>query len=533
MQETFRKIYGFVRGAWPRRWMAVATAWALALAAWILILLMPNLYEASARVFVDARTPLRPVLEGIAIQEDYNSQVTLVREALLSRPQLEAVARQTGLDTDVTNQAGMDGLVTALQSQIEVEAETATTPGASASDAVFTISYRHPDRDKSVEVVRALLKNFEEGTLSGNRSGASEAHDFLNVQIADLERRLQEAEQRRAEFQKRNIGLIPGERGDYFTRLTQEMTGLQEAETNLAVATSRRAELQRQLANASAYLPGSAAPVAGAIVGAPPDVTLRRQEAEQRLEELLLRYTERHHDVIALRQTIEELKAREAKELAELQRGGMGTGAIRSLSANPIYQQIQAQLNTVQVEIASYQGAIEQHRREIGRLRAFVDQAPEIEQQFARLNRDYDVTREQYETFVARREQARVTDDAARTGIVRFEVIEPPRAGLDPVSPRRTLLNIAALLLAVGAGIGLAILPRLLVPTFDNPDSLGQALDVPVLGVVSMARSTTQRKRERREIFRVSLAGVALLALAGLLIVAGGAGARVLQDLLA
>ena len=125
------------------------------------------------------------------------------------------------------------------------------------------------------------------------------------------------------------------------------------------------------------------------MAGAPPDVTLRRQEAEQRLEELLQRYTERHPEVISLRKTIEELKVREAAELKDLQSGGMGTGAIRSLSANPVYQQIQSQLNQSQVEIASLQGAVSQHKSEIANLSRFVDQAPEIEQEFSRLNREY------------------------------------------------------------------------------------------------------------------------------------------------
>jgi hypothetical protein len=77
----------------------------------------------------------------------------------------------------------------------------------------------------SLDVVRTLLDNFVEGTLSGNRTGANEAQSFLVRQIADLEKRLSEAEARLAEFRKRNVGMLPGEsRGDYFSRLEAEMT---------------------------------------------------------------------------------------------------------------------------------------------------------------------------------------------------------------------------------------------------------------------------------------------------------------------
>lgn len=531
MNEILSLIYSYARAAWRRRWWAVLTAWAVALAAWSVVLLMPDRYEASARVFVDARTPLRPVLEGIAIEDNYESQLSLVREALLSRPQLEAVARKTNLDAEVTSPAGMDELVSSLQEQIQVGSFTPPGGGPGQSrNTIYTITYQNTDRETSVEVVRTLLDNFREGTLTGNRTGTNEAQDFLNQQIAELERRLQEAEGRLADFKKRNIGMLPDEqRGDYFSRLDQEMAGLQQAETNLAVALSRRAELQRQLANTRAYLPGTG----GAGVSGAPDVSLRRQEAEQRLEALLLRFTDRHPEVVALRANIEELKAREARELAELQGGGTGTGAISSLNANPVHQQIQSQLNQVQVEIASHQGAAAQHRREIANLRRFVDQAPEVAQELSRLNRDYGVVKAQYDQLVERREQARVTDDAARTGIVRFDTIEPPRASLEPVAPRRQLLFLACLVLAIGAGVAVALLPQVLSPTIDDIPALERRFGLPVLGAVSALRSTGERASERREIRRVGIATAALVAVAAVLVVVGPAGARALHQLLA
>lgn len=533
MNEIFGIVYSFARVAWQRRWLGLAVAWAIALVAWAVVLSLPDRYEASARVFVDARTPLRPVLEGIAVQSDYESQLSLVREALLSRPQLQAVARKTNLDAKVTSTAQMDALVTGLQKQITINAFTPGLPGGQggARDAIYTITYQNPEREKSVEVVRTLLDNFVEGTRTGNRSGSTEAQSFLNDQIAELEKRLQEAEERLAEFKKQNIGMIPGERGDYFTRLNQEMTGLQQAETSLAVALSRRSELERQLASARAYLPGTSG--AGAAASAAPDVTLRRQEAEQKLEELLLRFTDRHPEVIAIRRTINELKEREARELAELQRGGEGTGAIRSLTANPVYQQIQTQLSQVQVEIASHQGAAAQHRREISNLRQYVNQAPEIEQEFSRLNRDYGVTKAQYDQLVARREQARVSGDAAQAGIVRFDVIEPPRAPLSPSWPKRPLLFLAALAAAIGAGLGIAILPQLLAPTFVEVGTLERRFGLPVLGAVSAGKTEEQGVQDRADLRRVVLAGAALLALGGVMVVAGSFGARLLHGLLA
>src|SRR6478609_1138873 len=111
---------------------------------WIIVLLLPDHYEASARVFVDARTPLRPVLQGIAIEEDYESQLALVREALLSRPQLETVIRQTNLGAGVAaTPGGLEALIAKLQNQIHVITTSANRGGGdrSGGDAIYTISY--------------------------------------------------------------------------------------------------------------------------------------------------------------------------------------------------------------------------------------------------------------------------------------------------------------------------------------------------------------------------------------------------------
>lgn len=533
MNETIAQIYEWARAAWRRRWLALTTAWVVALAIWAVVMILPDRYEASAKVFVQASTALRPVLQGIAIDEDYESQLAKVREALLSRPQLEAVARKTNLDANVKTPAQMDGLVTALQDQIEVVAVAADERRGPSSDMIYTISYENTDRDMSVAVVRTLLQNFEEGALSGNRSGTDQAQVFLDQQIVELEGRLRESEERLAEFKKRNVGMIPGERGDYFTRMDKEMTGLQDAETRLAVAFSRQAELQRQLQTSRAYLPGSAAlsnPVA--MAGAPPDISLRRQEAEQKLEDLQLRYTEKHPEVIALQRTIAELKAKESAELAELQSGGMGTGAIRSLSANPVYQQIQSQLNLSRVEIASLQGEISQHRSEISSLRRFVDQAPEIEQEFSRLNRDYGATKAQYSQLVARREQAKVSDDAAHTGVERFKVLEPPRASSTPVAPKRPLLIIAGLMAAIGAGLALALLPQFIAPTFGDTKTLERKIGLPVIGFVSAVKTDSQRVQERSSSRRAAFSGIALVALAVVLATLGPLGMQLLRNLI-
>lgn len=535
MQEQMIQGLGFARAIWRRRKLALIVAWTVCLVAWAIVLTLPDRFEASARVYVDSLTPLRPVLQGIAVEEDFDSQVSLVREALLTRPQLEAVARKTDLDARVKTPAGMDSLISDLKSSIVVSVDAPKKQdGTPVKDTVYTISYKNSNRDRSIAVVRALLDNFVEGTLNGNRSGATEAQTFLTTQIADYEKRLADAEARLADFKRRNVGMIPGDKGDYFARLDKEMNGLQDAQTNLAIAASRREELRRQLQGAKPYVPGTSGTAGGAPTGGvSSDVSIRVQEAEAKLEDMLLRYTDKHPEVLALKETIRELKAREAKEMADLARGGTGTGAIRSLSANPVYQSIQVQLNQVDVDLASLRGAVAQHQSEIANLRKFVNLAPEVEQEFARLNRDYGVTKTQYEALVHRLEQAKVSDSAAQSGSIRFQVIDPPRADVKPAWPNRPLLIAAGLIAGIVLGLMTALARHLLSPTFDETGSLAKETGLPVLGAISRVKATTEDAAAVIGERRLVVAGVALGVVAVLLIVGGNAGARLIHSLLA
>ena len=86
LRELLNKILDELRGAWRFRWLAIAAAWAICLIGWFVVMTMPNTYKATAKVYVDTRGILRPLLEDLAINPDVASGLDLVRQALLSRP---------------------------------------------------------------------------------------------------------------------------------------------------------------------------------------------------------------------------------------------------------------------------------------------------------------------------------------------------------------------------------------------------------------------------------------------------------------
>src|SRR6202030_4810340 len=174
------------------------------------------------------------------------------------------------------------------------------------------------------------------------------------------------------------------------------------------------------------------------------------------LDELLLKFTDRHPDVIAARATLEELKKRRAVELASLRRGDASAVASSGAGNTPVYQTIQLELNKENVEIAALRRQLAQHQDTVAELRQRLNSAPQVEAEYQQLNRDYDVNKAQYTALVESYQKARLGERADNAGSVRFEVVLPPTSPLSPAWPKRTPLLAVIWLAALGAGAAIA-----------------------------------------------------------------------------
>ena len=310
MQEILEQVQGILREIWRYRWVALAVAWGICLLAWSVILILPVKYEARARGFVDPSTALKPVIQGLAIEQDVSAELNLVRQSLMSRPHLQKNQQETGLAPPLETPEGESKAIDALGARIDIVAAS-PTGNELAPSRVYTISYKDTSRDRSIQVVRILLDSFMEGTIGGKRTGSLEAQKFVENQIKEYEHRLGQAEQDLAEFKKRNVGLVPGDQSDYFTRLQTEIDAVKKTQTQLGIAETRRTALQQQLRGEG---PLAAAGSPGALNGLNKnnpqgggDTLSRIQETQARLDDMLLRFTDIHPDGIAVRHTLVDL----------------------------------------------------------------------------------------------------------------------------------------------------------------------------------------------------------------------------------
>lgn len=504
MPELLERAVDVLRAIRRFRWTALLVAWLVAVIGWAAIYQMPDRYIARARVFVDSNQILKPLLQGLTVQPDIDQQVALMSKTLLNRPNLEELARKADLDVQATTTYEKELLLDRLESALSLST-------ARGNSSLYTVSYTHENPVIARRVVQEMINIFVENTLGEEREDTTTAQQFLDRQIAEYERRLLTAERRLSEFKRENAGKMPGESGGYYQRLDLAKSSERAARLELREARNRRDALRRQLRDEQPAIPEGG-------VGAPPSATDEQLRAQvQELEELMLRYTERHPRVSQLRESIANLERRKEREQRE---GNTGTTPSYKLVPSPLYQELRTMLATADGRVAELEARVADYTEQIAELEATVDTIPKIEAELQDLDRDYAIIKSQYERLLERRESARLSERVEQNvDDVKFRVIDPPFVPSKPSSPDKPKLSAAVFVVALGAGGALAYGLALLRPVFYSAEAIALRSGRPVLGTIS--RQPMLRSRLGKTIGWIAFAGLALLlALAFALVMA-------------
>jgi len=494
MRELYEQLLTYIRGVWRYRWFMMLVAWLVSIVGWGVVYQLPDKYTAEARVNVDTQSMLQPLLRGLTIGTDATQRVQLVTRTLLSRPNLEKLTRMTDLDLVAMTPADKEALLDELGSDIRIS--------STREQDLYTIAYSNSDRQLAKRVVQSLLTIFVESTLGENREETDSAQEFVEQQINDYEAKLQAAELRLAEFKRTHVGMMPGSTEDYYGQLQTAKASLGQAQLSLREAVNQRNEYKKQMENDedSYLMSGELQPGTGSALD------MRIQGLYENLDELMIKYTDKHPDVVGTKYLIEELEQKREEERSMMDEMDMGP------ADNPLYQQMKMQLSQADATVASMRSRVIEYQKRVDELQEMVDTIPKIEAELKQLNRDYAVNQQNYQTLLARREAANISEQAELSGDqLKFRVVDPPRVPLNPSEPNRALLMTGVLVLSIVAGVLLALLLFMLRPTFDNPRTVMEVLGRPVLGGVSMIHNMEWSRKHRRALVAFSMAGIGLL----------------------
>jgi len=495
MAEITAVLLNFLKAIGKYRWYAVVIAWTVALIGWAVVLRLPAQYEASARVYVDTQSILKPLMSGMTSMPDLNQQVIFMRRTLLSRPNVERLMRDVDLDVKAKDSKEHDKMVDELMTQIKI--------GGTERDDIYTISYVSDNPQLGKAIVQGLLTIFVEGSFSGKKQDSDKAVQFIDDQIKNYEEKLAAAENTLKEFRIKNMGMLPGS-GDFNGQLSAVTDQFSQARLELAEAEQARNAIRRQI-NGEPAKPGTKT-IDPAMLD--PELEGRIASVQKNLDALRLQYTEQHPDVVANKRLLEQLLAQRA-DLSTTKKRSSDPGA----GYSPMLQQLTVALSQAEARVASMRARVDEFSARMARLRTQSTSAPEVEAQLAQLNRDYDVNKANYQRLVERREQARLSGDlSSATDMLTFRVIDPPTVPNQPSGPNRLRLFSLVFGGALVAGLAVAFLMSQFRPTFMSQSALRDTTGLPVLGSIGMNWTNEQTVRRKRRLVAV---GVSVLLLLG------------------
>jgi polysaccharide chain length determinant protein (PEP-CTERM system associated) len=480
MERTFRPADYLSILKRRRIWVIVPFA-IVVLVGLALAVLLPATYRSSTTIAVQAPA-VSPSLVPAPAALDNEERLRALSQQLFSRAVLERVIRDEGLAGDQP----MEEIVRTLRAGVSVEvpkpiAKTDRTPALNT----FDIVYRDSTAERTQKIANRLAQAFVDEHTRSREAQAEGTVVFLSGELRSSQQKIADLEQRLRAAKEVNMGKLPEQTLANLQTLTGMRQQLEATSNSLRGEQDRLALIERniQAVRQGMYAVGS---TAGAPVATSPQsrlLTLQRDLAVARGK-----YTAKHPEIQHLESEIEMARA----DIAAAKQQPAGDDA---LSADPGYQQLEAERNLVQLRIRGMRRAEGQLQSDISRYQQRVEAAPMVEQQLASLQREYDLEKENYKQLSEKHGAAGVQEQIERgRGGERFSILYGAYLPDSPESPKRGRILLIALALGLALGAGAALGREFVDSSVHDARMLQSEFDVPVLAEIPrLDRPVAQR----------------------------------------
>lgn len=507
LQQTLTQILDYVKGIWIKKRYVIISSWLICPIGFFYVASLPDVYSSKAQVFVDTRSVLQPLLRGLAIQTNPDQEIQMMAKTLLSRSNVEKIARESDLDIKTTTEGEFESLVTSLTKEIKLS--------STGRDNIYNISFSNKEPIVAQRVVQETLDLFVEGVLGNNRKDTDTAGRFLDEQISEYESRLTEAEQRLANFKRQYNDILPLA-GTYYSNLQSLNDELEATRLQIKQTQQQTESLKKQISGAkqsdSFGVSNNDAPVLRTRYDD------RIKALEEELDRLTLRFTDLHPDVVETKALLDKLETSREEEIAAFLNAD---DSDQNQPLSELNREIKLEVSRLESQVASLKVKETDIQNKIAALESKVDLIPQIEAESTALNREYGVTKQKYEELLSRREAAdlsRRADVSAED--LQFRIIEPPLLPKRPSGPNRIIFYTAVLAIGFGSGIGIAFLISQLNPVLIRPKQLLSVSNYPIWGTVTHLNIERINKTNRNRLLVFLLSSGTILAIFGTLVAA-------------
>jgi polysaccharide chain length determinant protein (PEP-CTERM system associated) len=484
-----------------RFWIAVALFSLVATAVVSLAVFLPNIYTASAFILV----------EGQQIPQDYvRSTVTLgverrlqmISQEILSRSKLEQLASQFGLYRELKRKNPSGEMIAATMRR-DIGIQIKGRGSSIGSDTVaFEVSYTGPSPEKVTQVVNTLASFYIEENLKVREQQALGTSEFLRAELERVKRKLEDQEQKVVQYRQEHAGELPGQFQANLSTLSMLQKQMEILSSNLAQAQERRSALMRRVIDATAAASGGATN--------PDREVLSLEALKARLAQLRIRFSDKHPDVIRVKQIIATLEEQLKERVEDPQSDEplTGPGTIPTVQEEQVA--IDAEIKRLTTDLAKVQAELPLYQQRI-------ENTPKREQELLSISRDYSSTGELYASLLKRLYEANLADSLEqRQKAERFRLLEPAVYPQKPAGPNRIRLCLLGVALGLGAAAAGVLLWELLDTSFHRVEDLKAFTTVRILGSIPQIVTETECiQRLRWQSLEAVTLAIALVALAG------------------
>jgi polysaccharide chain length determinant protein (PEP-CTERM system associated) len=479
---------------WNRRkWLGIVVFLLPFTAAAAVIMALPDLYQSTALVMIE-RQQVPEAFVRATVTSELEIRLHTISQEILSRSRLESLISRMGLYSDLRGKA--EEAVDRMRRDIRLELRGADANRGNTTTS-FALSYRGRDPQTVATVTNTLASFYIEENLKARERQATGTAEFLKVQLNDAKRRLDEQEARMGELQRRYLGELPQQLQGNLATLESLNTQLRINSDNQTRLAERRDQIAGQLAQAKLNS------------GGPEPDEVRLARLQQELVTLRIKYTDLWPDIIRIKDEIERLQ----KDMAAPKPKPKPVAG----PPTPEVARLQDALGSVETELRLAKQDQTRLKQGISNYQARLDNAPKREQEYLDATRDYQGTKELYQTLSRKYDDALLAESMEqRQKGEQFRILDSALPSGTPAAPRRSRLLIASLALSLVLGAGAMVLAELLDTSFHSSRDLRAYTTVPIL--VNIPRIVTGADlRRRRWRFRLAAVGV-LVAL----VVVGG-----------
>jgi polysaccharide chain length determinant protein (PEP-CTERM system associated) len=473
-----------------RKWLIIVPALLGPIIAYGVSLKLASRYTSQTLVLVEQQKVPGTYVEPV-VTEDLNARLATMQEQILSRTRLQPTIERFQLYRQDWGKKTMEELLEQMRDDISVAPVRSAIGGRQSGIPGFFISFTASDPRIAQQVCAEITSMFIEENLRQREQSAQGTTDFLQTQLEDAKRRLDEQDSKLAQFKRRYIGALPDETQTNLNLLSSLNTQLSAVTQSLNRAqqdkTYTESLLAQQLAARTNLL--------STYDPQPEKVGQQIATMETQLAALQSRYTSDHPDVIKLKGEIEQLK-KKASQMGTAEKENTGEDLAAQMPEPPQILQLRSQVHAYEQAVKNLTADQDRLREQIRLYQSRIQLSPIVEQEYKEITRDYQTALDFYNDLLKKRNQSEMaTDLERRQQGEQFRVMDPANLPEKPSFPNRPLFALGGL----GGGLMLGLLFAVLVEMRDK--SLRSELDVefyleaPALAVIpSVAGSANGRR---------------------------------------